>query len=577
MLAERQAVEQLPLPESVQGIIAARLDALSPVEKALLQDAAVIGKVFWLGALTSAERERAEAERLLHALERKEFVQRARRGSVAGEKEYAFKHLLVRDVAYGQIPRAERAEKHRRAAEWIEALGRPEDHPETVAHHYVSALELARASGRDTGAIAATARAALRDAGDRAAMLYAFDQADRYYAQALELAEGDGRERLELLFRQGRARYTHGYGGSEQLEAARDGFLAEGDRDAAAEATLMLADIGWQSGHRDRAMAHLERARALMEDAAPSPVRAAVLAEIARYDMLDEHHELAIATGDEALQMADALGLDELRAHLLNTIGSARIGIDDERGLRDLEESVELSARLNSVSALVREHNNLGTMYVILGRLDAARGHILESHRLAERFGHQGFARFSEGGPLLGGAYHEGRWDDLMARADAFLADVSPSYQRASAFALRGLIRLGRDDAAGAEDDARRAVESARLAANPQMLLPTLSIAAAIWLSLASEHRARDLLDEALPAIVQLRRLGFAGVWAHSLAWVAWSLGRGGEFVEAARADESGTPWVRAARHVARGEFAAAAGNLGGIGAETEEAFYQLP
>jgi hypothetical protein len=84
------------------------------------------------------------------------------------------------------------------------------------------------------------------------------------------------------------------------------------------------------------------------------------------------------------------------------------------------------------------------------------------------------------------------------------------------------------------------------------------------------------MLDEALPAIVQLRRLGFAGVWAHSLAWVAWSLGRGGEFLEAARADESGTPWVRAARHVARGEFAAAAGILGGIGAKTEEAFYQL-
>jgi hypothetical protein len=62
----------------------------------------------------------------------------------ADETEYAFRHLLVRDVAYGQIPRAERGEKHRRAAEWIEALGRTDDHAEVLAHHYSNALELAR-------------------------------------------------------------------------------------------------------------------------------------------------------------------------------------------------------------------------------------------------------------------------------------------------------------------------------------------------------------------------------------------------------------------------------------------------
>jgi class 3 adenylate cyclase len=577
MLAERRALEELPLPESVQGIIAARLDSLPAAEKTLLQDAAVIGKVFWVGALTSTERDRSETERLLHALERKEFVQRARRASVAGETEFAFKHLLVRDVAYGQIPRAERAEKHRRAAEWIESLGRPEDHAEMVAHHYASALELAHAAGKDTTAFAATARAALREAGDRAATLYAFAQADQYYAQALELAKVDERELLELLFRQGRVRYAGDYGGAEQLESARDGFLAAGDRERAAEAELMLADIGWHSGHRERAMAHLERARALTDDADPSRVRAAVLAEIARYEMLAEHHETAIATGGEALRMADALGLDELRAELLNTIGSARMGINDEAGgLRDLEESVELSARLDSVASLVRAYNNLGTMNVILGRLDAAGEQVRESYRLAKRFGHHGFARFSEGGPLLGAAYHEGRWDDVVAGADAFLADVSPSYQRASASGLRGLIRLGRDEAAGAVEDAERAVEAATLAADPQILLPTWSIAAAIWLSSTNEPRARDLLDEALPRLVELQRLGFAGVWSHSLAWVAWSLGRGDEFLDAAGGDVSGTPWVRAARHVAAGEFAAAAVILGAIGAKSEEAFYRL-
>src|SRR2546423_15503778 len=107
MLAERGAGEELALPETVQGIIAARLDALAPEEKALLQDAAVIGKGFWLGALGATEQQ-------LHPLQQKEVVQRARRSSVEGETEYAVKHLVVRDVAYGQGPRADPAPEHLR-------------------------------------------------------------------------------------------------------------------------------------------------------------------------------------------------------------------------------------------------------------------------------------------------------------------------------------------------------------------------------------------------------------------------------------------------------------------------------
>ena len=118
------------LPETVQGIVAARLDALAPNEKQVLQDASVLGKVFWLGAVAHLSNGEAwTLEERLHGLERKEFVRRERRATVSGETEYAFRHLLVRDVAYGQIPRAGRAEKHRLAAGWIEALGRPEPMP----------------------------------------------------------------------------------------------------------------------------------------------------------------------------------------------------------------------------------------------------------------------------------------------------------------------------------------------------------------------------------------------------------------------------------------------------------------
>ena len=127
--------ESTVVPESVQGMIAARLDTLPLEEKELLQNAAVVGRVFWLGALGG---ERWTLEERLHSLARREFVTRNRRSSVAGEDEYVFRHALVRDVAYEQIPRAERADKHRAAAQWTESLGRPDDHAEMVAYHYLA-------------------------------------------------------------------------------------------------------------------------------------------------------------------------------------------------------------------------------------------------------------------------------------------------------------------------------------------------------------------------------------------------------------------------------------------------------
>src|SRR3954454_19512985 len=105
LYTERGSADDLPLPETVQGLIAARLDGLSSEEKRIVQDASVFGKVFWAGAL-------AADDSSLHSLERKGMLRRERRSSVGGETQYAFRHVLVRDVAYSQIPRAARGEKH---------------------------------------------------------------------------------------------------------------------------------------------------------------------------------------------------------------------------------------------------------------------------------------------------------------------------------------------------------------------------------------------------------------------------------------------------------------------------------
>ena len=131
-----------PLPETLQGIIAARLDGLAQDEKGLLRDAAVIGKVFWVGALG---RGRGRREAILHALERKGFIRRQRR--VCGGRDGARVRPRARSRRRLRADRrADRAAKHRYVAEWIESLGRPDDHAEMLAHHWGSALELGRAA-----------------------------------------------------------------------------------------------------------------------------------------------------------------------------------------------------------------------------------------------------------------------------------------------------------------------------------------------------------------------------------------------------------------------------------------------
>ena len=141
---------EVPFPDSVRALIAARLDTLTPDAKSLLADAAVVGKVFWAGAVAAmGDRDPDAVVDMLRELSRKELVRPARRSSMQGEAEYAFWHILSRDVAYNQLPRASRAARHVAAATWIEsqAPGRVEDLADVLAYHYATALELARAAG----------------------------------------------------------------------------------------------------------------------------------------------------------------------------------------------------------------------------------------------------------------------------------------------------------------------------------------------------------------------------------------------------------------------------------------------
>src|SRR3989440_2421208 len=491
---ERGSAEDMPLPETLQGIVAARLDGLSAEVKALLQDAAVIGKVFWTGALRRDER---EATKLLHGLERKGFLTRQRRSSVESEGEWAFAHMLLRDVAYGQIPRGERAEKHRLVAEWIESLGRPEDHGEMLAHHWRAALELARAAGRDGADLADRTRLALREAADRAFALNAYAAAEGYYGEALALWPPDDEGRSELLFRRAHALHLAGDERREPaLEQARDALVAAGNREKAGEAAAFLARAAWHRGGRDEAFSHLASAEELVAASPASAAKARVLAISARQRTLAGEEQEGIRLAEQALELAGRLDLAELEAHALATIGTAKVREPD--GISYLERGLEIALAANSPEAATILINlAVGAFFAgDVRREDELFG---EAYLMAERFGDLDTIRFSRGDRIWT-QWALGHWDEAARAAEEFIAECasSPHYLEASARGIRGYLRLARGDRDGALDDYQRGLELARQIKDLQALLPGLVHSAHGLALLGTLDEAQALAREAL-------------------------------------------------------------------------------
>ena len=446
-----------------------------------------------------------------------------------------------------------------------------------VAYHYAGALELTRASGGSTEGLVARARDALRDAGIRAASLNAVAQAERYLTDALELTGTDDPERVTLLFKLGETKYLRSWDGSAELSEARAGYIAVGDPESAAAAALMIADNEWAAGRGREVTIHLNDARSLVAGRPPSRGQAAVLTEVARYDMLADRNDSAIATGREALRMAEQLGLDDIRMRVLNNVGCARVAAGDPEGVDDLDESIAVASRLNLAADVVRGYNNRSSMKTLLGRVAEGHDDLLESYRLANHFGQRGFVRWADGGPMLGFPYRVGRWDEVLDGANAFIATLGQEghYQAASSHSFRALIGVARGEVDAARD-AERMLELARPVDDPQLRGPVLQVATVLSLLLGEEDRARELFDEALALIRDLPQLGWAVVELHSTAWVARKFARADELLEVVKDDPLQSPWLLAARAIAEGELARAADIFGEMGAPTLEAFYRL-
>jgi DNA-binding SARP family transcriptional activator len=557
----------LPLPETVHAIIAARLDALPAEEKAALQDLAVLGRVGWVGALAAVSgRDRADVEACLERLRTKEFLYRAGRSSMAGEREYGFRHVLVCEVAYGQIPRLERAQGHRRAAAWLESLAA--ERSELLAHHYGRALALASAAGQDTDDLVERARLALRDAGDRVTGLGAHLTAARYYTEALAIWPADDPDRPELELRAGEAHCLGEGTGEELLAGARDGLLARGDRERAAEAEARLGQLAYIKGLERSS--HMDRALTLVADAPASHSKAMVLSQCMMHLLVADRNADALRVAREALAMARSLGDRGVEAAALGTIGAARVSLGDHGGVPDLERCIAL-CEADGSSDVIQWLNNLAYALAILGDLRRSFVARTAAFEAAERFGSARGLRWLEL-ERTAECYWSGRWDQAVRIAGSVTAEASNGtrhYMECECRLWRGRIRLARGQLREALEDGKRALELARESDDRLNLDPALAFGARVLLAADQVADAGKLLDELLACISGALLKPDLGA---DLAIDLVELGRPVEALD----EVLRSRWLDAARAFAAGDPARAARIYAELGSRPDEAAARL-
>jgi len=577
--------DDLPMPESVHAVIANRVDLLDPVDRTVLQAAAVVGVQFWPGAVAAALGRPVEAvERSLRRLEQRDFVHEQPDSTMAGQSEYRFRHVLVRDVCYQRLPRTERVARHERTADWLDAVsgGRDTDLAEVLAHHRWAAHEIARTLGLDAARYAPAARDALRRAAQRAYALRALDAAGTHVNRALALFSGDEdpRERLglelfatEIDFYRDSEAFLSG-GGVERLTALAERLHAHGDEAGAARAWTLLGQAAWLRADRAAAVSCLGRAVALFETLPDGAAKAEAYAELGRLHMLNYERDEAVAAAGTAAEIAWRLGLVEVQAEARITVGTALYQSGDPRGLEELQAVVDF-CRANQLLALTRASQNLAYALREEGDYDAAEAVLAD-------------ARPPGGGPTLATGYsHEamrayfaGDFARQIEAADAFV-DTPGGRWDMQVRGLRNCLRVLRDEPvpgpsstpAGKQppssaredaDDVADALATARSGGFHRPLWTALALGALCRALQGRTDDAAALLTELAEAVRPVPTLA-SGEWVGFAAHAAALAGpeAAGTIQELIRGTPHQTYWSRAAMSTVTGALAGAQGEHG--------------
>jgi predicted ATPase/class 3 adenylate cyclase len=352
-IAEEGTIEAAELPDTVQAVLAARLDSLNPFERRLVQQASVVGRTFPEGALQSlAHSEGEDLELALRSLQEKDILAPALDSPFAGEREMAFKHVLIRDVAYGMLPKAVRSRKHFEVGAFLEqrAGDRTDEVVALLAEHYGRAAALGRESGvasQELESMRGRAVRFLEEAGDAAALLYANREAAAHYRHARAVSPESTREvtvRIgeklgDVSLRLGRVDEAIGVW-SDCLEWHR----GQEDLERVADLHRKIGAALSHKGERKAAIEHYQKGINLLKDGPPRIELVRLYEEAAWLYLHTGDNMLAIYASEKALRLAERLEETRAasRAHGIFGRVFGRIG-DTEKARQNLERAVELA------------------------------------------------------------------------------------------------------------------------------------------------------------------------------------------------------------------------------------------
>ncbi len=384
------------LPDTVQAVIAARLDLLDAETRALARDAAVVGASFWRGALQALgalhpERAGTGEDAIdtgLTELVRLEFVAASPDSNLPGDAEYAFRHALVRDVAYGQLTRPDRAARHAAAGRWLADAAGPDrdDLASIVADHDLRALELSSQSGLPVDAgLAEHAFRSLMRAGRHAAALDARAAIERY--RAAGRVAPDEATRLDA-FRRLATVLIDGGDYSDAFATIDAGLrLAEALLTPEAEGALYLtrARARRTQGDSDWA-ADITLAIRLLESIPPTMTLAEACAYQTLVEMTQGSGAALIRWADRAIEIAGTLGQAPPPSALARR-GFTRAMLGDADGAHDLERAVELARAGGDSIGLANAVSDLGGAYACRGDMPRVEACVRESIAIARARG----------------------------------------------------------------------------------------------------------------------------------------------------------------------------------------------
>jgi class 3 adenylate cyclase/predicted ATPase len=380
---------ELSIPDTLRSLIASRLDALDAPDRALLQDASVLGQSFTpVGLAAVAGLSEDDVTSRLRSLVRRELLRVELDPRSPERGQYAFVQALIREVAYSTLARADRRSRHLGAARFLESLAE-EELAGAVATHYLDAYRLS-AKGAEADETAAKARTSLTSAADRAASLGAHDQAITYLELVMSITT-EPAERAELLYGAAvEANAAGQYAASEQYgHEAIALFEAVGDRAGFARATANLGETLINQGQAGRAIEAFDSALARSDEDTDEVDEASahLLAGLAHACQRQAQYERALSAADEALVLGERLGLDPVIATALLSKATALLRLGRRReAVALVEGGLRLAQEVGEIQLELRARNNLAVILEGDDFLQAGEM-IREGLELAEKVG----------------------------------------------------------------------------------------------------------------------------------------------------------------------------------------------